>query len=55
MDTWADVIPSPQYWILLAASVILTILVVLAFNKIRTEKPEGNMDIVPSIFDSNEA
>lgn len=54
LESWSDVIPSPAYWILVAACALLTILCVLAFRKIALARPEGNMDAVPSIFDSNE-
>lgn len=54
MNSWKDVIPTQPYYILLAASVILTILIIMAFRKVRLLHPEGNMDPVPSIFESNE-
>jgi hypothetical protein len=37
-----------------AACALLTVLCLLAFRKITLSKPEGNMDTVPSIFDSDE-
>lgn len=54
MNSWKDVIPAQPYYILLAASVLLTILVVMAFGKIRLNRPVGNMDPVPSLFESDE-
>ena len=54
MESWQDVMPTQTYWILVASCVLLTALVVLAFRKIRLLRPEGNMDRVPSIFESNE-
>lgn len=54
METWRDVIDGPAYWILMAACIMLTVLVALAFSKVKLLQPEGNMDKVPSIFDSNE-
>ena len=54
MESWRDVIDAPAYWVLLACSVLITALVVLAFNRIKLLRPEGNMDPVPSIFESNE-
>ena len=54
MESWQEVIPSPTYWILVAAFALLTVLCVLAFRKIALSKPEGNLDAVPSIFDSDE-
>lgn len=54
-EGWKDVIPSPGYWILVAACVLLTALVVLAVSKVKLLRPEGNIDPVPSIFETNEA
>ena len=54
-DGWFEVIPSPLYGIVVAAMVIVSALAVLAFSKIKLNTPEGNMDKVSSIFDSNEA
>lgn len=54
METWHDVITGPSYWILIAASVLITVLVALTLSRVRLEHPEGNMDPVPSIFESNE-
>ena len=54
METWRDVIDGPAYWILMAACIMLTVLVALVFSKVKLLQPEGNMDKVPSIFDSNE-
>ena len=55
MNSWADVIKAPLYYILLAATVIITVLVVVAFRKIQLKVPTGNLDEVPSIFETNEA
>ncbi|MBQ1655624.1 MAG: hypothetical protein II053_01805, partial [Bacteroidales bacterium] len=55
MNSWADVIKAPLYYILLAATVIITVLVVIAFRKIQLKVPTGNLDEVPSIFETNEA
>ena len=54
MESWRDVVPAQEYWILVAACVILTALVALAFRRVALLRPEGNMDPVPSIFESNE-
>jgi len=54
METWADVITGAPYWILIAATFLLTALVALAFRKVTLKRAEGNMDTVPSIFESNE-
>ena len=55
VDSWSQVIPAAPYAILLAAGVLLTALVVLAFRKVRLEHPQGNLDSVPSLFSSDEA
>ena len=54
IESWAEVLPQTSYHILLAASVLLTALVVLAFRKVQMHKAEGNMDAVPSLFSSDE-
>ncbi|MBO4670757.1 MAG: CPBP family intramembrane metalloprotease [Bacteroidales bacterium] len=54
MESWKEVFPARTYWILVAACAMLMILCVLAFKKITLTKPEGNMDAVPSIFDTHE-
>ena len=53
-ESWKDVIPDTPYAILLAASVIITGLIILAFRRIRLERSSGNMDPVPSLFGSDE-
>ncbi len=54
MNSWADVIEQPLYGTLLAAFAILTALVVLGYRKVTLLHPEGNIDPVPSIFNSEE-
>ena len=54
MNSWADVIAQPLYGILLAASLILTALVVLGYRKVTLLHPEGSIDRVPSIFNSED-
>ena len=54
VESWADVMPAGSYYIMIAASVLLTALVVLAFRKVRLLKAEGNMDTVPSLFSADE-
>ncbi len=54
MNSWADVIEQPLYGTLLAAFAILTALVVLGYRKVTLLHPGGNIDPVPSIFNSEE-
>ena len=54
MESWRDVIPPQIYWVLVAACFLLTILCIFVFRRIPLQKAEGNLDSVPSIFDSNE-
>ena len=54
MESFKDVFAPAPYAILLAASVILTALCVLAFRKVRQVREGANIDPVPSIFESNE-
>lgn len=54
MNSWADVLAQPLYGILIAASVILTALVVLGYGKVKLLHPQGSIDPVPSIFNSEE-
>ncbi len=54
MESWSDVISGAPYWILIAATVLLTALVFLAFRKVTLQQSSGNLDRVPSIFSSDE-
>ena len=54
MESWLDVIPLKLHIILAAACLILTALVVLSFGKVQKVRASGNLDPVPSIFDSDE-
>ncbi len=54
-QNWAEVLKGPAYGIVIAATLILTALTVLAFSKIRLKYSGCNCDPVPSIFESNEA
>ncbi len=54
MESWKDVMPRNLFYILLAACVLLSILTVLVFRKIKLQRPEGGMETVPSIFESDE-
>lgn len=55
MESWKDVVPQNFYWILVAATALLTALVVLAFRKIAIVHGNGNCEKVPSLFDSAES
>ncbi|MBR5043191.1 MAG: CPBP family intramembrane metalloprotease [Bacteroidales bacterium] len=54
MNSWSDFIMPPLYLVLVAAALIVTALVAIGFSKIKTAEPEGNLDKVPSLFDSYE-
>lgn len=48
-ENWADVFPGGIYWILFAACIIVTALVVMKFSKVESRE-DGNCDSVPSLF-----
>ena len=50
-ESWKEVFPGGYYWIIFAASVLLLVLTVRAFARIRPERPEGNMDPVKPLFE----
>jgi hypothetical protein len=50
-ESWMDVLPGTQYWIIFAASLLILVLVVNAFRRIPLEQPQGNLDQVPSLFE----
>lgn len=50
-DKLSDVIGGQLYWILVAASTLLVVLIVRAFRRIPQEHPEGNMDPVKPLFE----
>ena len=49
-ENWMDVL-GPGYWYCFAASVLLIVLVVLAFRRIPLERPSGGFEVLPSAFD----
>ena len=49
-ENWMDVL-GPGYWYCFAASVLLIVLVVLAFRRIPMERPSGGFEVLPSAFD----
>ncbi|MBR3652940.1 MAG: CPBP family intramembrane metalloprotease [Bacteroidales bacterium] len=50
-DKLSDVIGGQPYWILVAASTLLVVLIVRAFRRIPLEKTEGNFDPVKPLFE----
>lgn len=50
-ESFSDVMGAQQYWILVAASVLLIVLIVRAFRRIQLLQPEGNMDPVKPLFE----
>ena len=49
-ETWIDVL-GPGYWYCFAASVLLIVLVILAFRRIPLPRPSGGFEVLPSAFD----
>ena len=50
-ESWMDVLPDMQYWIIFFACLLLLVLVIRAFARIPQEQPQGNIDPVPSLFE----
>ncbi len=48
-DSWADLLPGAQYWILSLGCLVIAVLVVMAFKKVKST-PEGGCESVPSLF-----
>ena len=51
MENWTDVLPGPQYFIILGCSILITALVVLRFARMEVSRKQGNLDEVPSLFE----
>ena len=51
VESWLDILPGMQYWILFAACLLLLILVVRAFGRIPQEFEKGNLDPVKPLFE----
>ncbi len=51
MDSFRDILSSPQYYIVFGCSILITALVVLRFRRIELNAGRGNMDEVPSLFE----
>lgn len=54
MESWLDVMPVQTFTIIAAACFLLTCLTVLAFRRIPVRAQGGNIDEIPSLFDSYE-
>ena len=50
-EEWQDILPGMQYWVVLGACILVLVLTVRAFSRIRPEQPEGNMDPVKPLFE----
>ena len=51
METWMDVLPTYLYWIIWAACLLLTVLIVRKYSSIPLEQERGNLDGVKSLFE----
>ena len=52
VDNWKDIMPLNYYILTAVACFMLTVLVVLAYMKIKPQRPEGSFDEVPSLFEA---
>ena len=50
-ESWMDVLPGMQYWLIFFACLLVLVLVIRAFSRIPLERPQGNLDPVPSLFE----
>ena len=50
-DSLLEVLSAQQYWILVAACVLMLVLIVRAFRRIPLEQPKGNLDDVKPLFE----
>ena len=50
-EKWQDILPGMQYWVVFGACILVLVLTVRAFSRIRPEQPEGNMDPVKPLFE----
>ena len=51
METWADVLPEREYWLVFVCCVIAMVLAVLFFKNVKPLRPQGSCDEVPALFD----
>lgn len=49
-DSWLEVIPTGLYWIIFAVCVLLVVLAVRFFSRIKTQSPQGNCNPAPALF-----
>ena len=49
------ILPGARYWIIFAACILLLVLIVRQFARIPLERPAGNLDPTPSLFDKTTA
>ena len=50
-ESWMEVLPGMQYWLIFFACLLVLVLVIRAFSRIPLERPQGNLDPVPSLFE----
>lgn len=50
-ENMADVFPPTEYWIIFGCSIVVAVLVVLFFSKIKPVREQGSCDEVPAVFD----
>lgn len=51
VEGWKDIMPATPYWVMVAACVIISILTIKNFTRIKTEDPEGGCRKLPSLFE----
>lgn len=51
MENWKDVLSGPAYYLVFACCVLIVALIVLEFSKIENRSRQGNLDVVPSLFE----
>ena len=50
-ESWMEVLPGMQYWLIFFACLLVLVLVIRAFSRIPLERPQGNLDPIPSLFE----
>ena len=50
VESFMDILPGMQYWIIFAACILVMVLVIRAFARIPEEHKAGNLDPVPALF-----
>lgn len=51
MDSWMDVFPGGQYWLMFAGFLLIAGIVVKMFHDIPLQQERGNLDEVPALFE----